>query len=238
MNWLDMLPGIIWSGFLGLAIGNFATNPIYRLPRNESLFARDPYCGDCNAPLKPRDLFPVLSWLSTRGKCRYCGAGVPGAYTVAEALTGLLFVVFYLKYGFSERFMLTAFGSTALIMIAMMRYIDGFFSNRTLVAVIMFGMLARTLQDATLYGFLATGYAGLMAGAVAWKLSGKPMARDMGAFPGYLKLLVAAGVWMHPMPFALLLVAGLAAAFVEKIFKRQWFVEYVLSAGIVVSMLL
>ncbi len=138
---IDLLPGIIWSGFMGLAIGNFATNPIYRLPRGESLFARDPYCGDCNAPLKPRDLFPVLSWLSTGGKCRYCGARVPGAYTVTEALIGAIFVTLYLRLGWSERFVLESFGLTAFVMIAVMLFIDGFFSDRTLVACLMLGML-------------------------------------------------------------------------------------------------
>ncbi|HEU5047147.1 MAG TPA: prepilin peptidase [Rickettsiales bacterium] len=238
MHWLDILPGIIWSGFLGLAIGNFATNPIYRLPRNESLFGRDPYCGDCNALLKPRDLFPVFSWLSTRGRCRYCGANVPGSYTIVEAVTGLLFVLFYLKYGFSERFMLASFGATAFIMIAAMIHIDNFFSNRTLVAAMMFGMLDRTLVDGSLYGFLGTGYAGLLAGAVAWKLSGRPMARDMGAFPGYLKLLVAAGIWVHPVPFAVLLAATLVAGLIGRQVKQERLAEWAIIAGVITAMAL
>lgn len=206
MHWLGLLPGIIWSGFMGLALGNFATNPIYRLPRQESLFGKDPYCGDCDAKLMPKDLFPVLSWLMTRGRCRYCGASVPGAYTVTEALIGLLYVLCYLKFGFCEYFLLAAFGMTAFVMLGMMLTIDNFFSDRTLFAAIACGMVMRTLEEHTIYGFTSSAFMGMIAGAVAWKLSRQPMIRDAVAFPGYLKLLVAAGVWL-PQPYMLLLLA-------------------------------
>lgn len=241
---------MIWAGFLGLAIGNFATNPVYRLPRGESLFARDPYCGDCNAPLKPRDLFPVFSWLATRGKCRYCGAKIPGAYTVTEALCGLFFIALYLKFGFSEQFILCSFGTTALLMLAMMLYIDNFFSDRTLMACMILGMLHRTLLDGNIYGFLGTGYAGVIIGALAWKLSKKPMARDFVSFPIYLKLLAAAGIWLHWLQFTAVLAA---AAFVsgarfqvsEKTETqnpkpetlKNWPIELIIIAGVIISVI-
>ena len=233
---LDILPGIIFSGFLGLALGNFATNPIYRLPLNESLFARDPYCGDCNAPLKPIDLFPVLSWLMTRGKCRYCGANVPASYTVTEALSGLLFIICYLQFGFSEQFILFSFGGLSFIMIAMMLYIDNFFSNRTLMAAMMCGALYRVLHDGTMYNFAGGLYAGVMAGAVAWKISGKPMARDMGAFPSYLKLLAASGIWLTLPQLAILFPVTLVASAFRN--HKKWLVEYVIIITTVILPLL
>jgi len=218
MYFIDLLPGIIWSGFLGLAIGNFATNPIYRLPRCESLFLKDPYCGDCNARLTARDLFPVFSWLSTRGKCRYCGAAVPGAYALTEAAIGILFVICYLEFGFSEYFLLISLGMTAFVMLAMMMYIDQFFSDRTLAACLTLGMVYRTLTEGSIYGFVGCGYAGLIAGALIWKFcSRKPMVRDMAAFPSYLKLLTVAGVWLNPLALITLLIAtGIVALYKRK----------------------
>jgi len=220
MHLLDLLPGIIWSGFLGLIAGNFATSPIYRLPRGESLFLRDPYCGDCNAKLKPKDLFPVLSWLMTRGKCRYCGAAVPGAYTAIEALTCILFIVCYLQYGFSERFLLVSLGITAFLMLITMLLLDDFFSDKTLVATIVLGMLCRTLLDGTLYGFAGSAFAGLLAGIAIWRISGTPMVRDVTAFPAYLKLLLAAGVWLPLSRLAIVLLAALIAALIRQDKKR------------------
>jgi len=197
MSLPDLLMGLIWSGFLGLAIGNFATNPIFRLPRNFSLFGEDPYCDTCKAPLKPIDLFPIFSWLSTKGKCRYCGGVIPGAYTVVEALILQFFMLSYLKFGFNEQFILVSFGLTCFVMLGAMLHTADFFSNRTFVACAIFGMLYRTLGDASIYGFAATAYAGILVGALVWKLSGQKMVRDFAAFPGYLKLLTLAGIWLH-----------------------------------------
>lgn len=221
---MDLLPGIIWSCFLGLAIGNFATNPIYRLPRNESLFLKDPYCGDCNALLKPRDLFPVFSWLMTRGRCRYCGASVPGAYTFTEALIAVLFVIGYLHMGFTEQYILVVFGLTGFVMLAMMLLLDNFFSDKTLIACLVLGALHRALIDGTLYGFAGPAFAGLLIGGLIWKLSGKPFIRDLAGFPSYLKLLVAAGVWV-PMPSLLAVYIAMLVAMVVK-GKNQWLPEW------------
>ena len=208
---IDLLPSIIWSCFLGLTIGNFATNPIYRLPRNESLFGKNPYCGDCNSELKSKDLFPVLSWLSTKGKCRYCGSQIPAAYTITEALIAILFVVCYLKFGFSEQFILLSFGLTAFVMLWAMLYIDNFFSEKTFIACLVFAMLYQTLQTHTIYGFCIGGYIGIIAGAIAWKLSGNKMIRDYAYFPNYLKLLALAGVWL-PLPQMAILLGVIAVA--------------------------
>jgi prepilin signal peptidase PulO-like enzyme (type II secretory pathway) len=224
MEWAGILQGIIISGFMGLAIGNFVTNPIYRLPRNEPLFLKDPYCGDCNTVLTPKDLFPVLSWLMTKGKCRYCGAAVPGSYTVTEAFVGLLFVIFFLQYGFSEKFLLLSFGMTAFVMLGMMLYIDNFFSDRTFAAALAIAAVYRTLTEATVYGFAGGAFAGLLLGAAVWKLSGKPMVRDAAAFPAYLKLLVVSGAWLtFPQWFAILPVCAFAAVARD---AKKWLPEY------------
>lgn len=225
MEWVSLLQGIIISGFMGLAMGNFVTNPIFRLPRHESLFGKDPYCGDCNTILTPKDLFPVFSWLMTRGKCRYCGAAVPGAYTVTEALIGLLYVIFFLQHGFSEKYVLLSFGATAFVMLAMMLYIDNFFSDRTFGTALAIGAVFRTLTEGTVYGFAGGTFAGVVLGSLVWKWSGKPMIRDAAAFPAYLKLLVLAGAWLPFVPhFLAILPACAFAALVRK--QCRWLPEY------------
>lgn len=233
IEFAHMLEGIIASGFIGLMLGNFSTSPIYRLPRRESLFLKDPYCGDCNAKLKPIDLIPVFSWLMTRGKCRYCGAQVPGLYAGIEASVGLLFVFCFLKAGFTENFLLASFGMTTLLMIAVMLYIDNFFSGKTAIAALFLGTLYRTLHEGTMYNALGGAFAGLLVGALAWRYSGKELIRDIVAFPSYLDLLVVAGVWL-PFPQFLIacLVTGVAALFRK---NNPWLVEWSLIAYTVVT---
>jgi leader peptidase (prepilin peptidase)/N-methyltransferase len=229
---IDLLPGIVWSCFLGLVIGNFATNPIYRLPRNESLFLKDPYCGDCGAYLMPRDLFPVFSWLATKGKCRYCKSPIPAAYAATETLIAALYMLCYIKYGFSEQFILISFGLTTLVMLGMMFYLDNFFSNKTLIACYIFAMLYRTLMEGTIYGFAGGAFAALAAGLVVWKISGRPLVRDLIQFPSYLKLLVAAGLWLPPLHLVALLFATLVTVPLVK--DEHWMSEWMIITGIII----
>jgi hypothetical protein len=231
MDFAQTLQGIIASGFLGLVFGNFSTSPIYRLPRRESLFLRDPYCGDCNAKLMPKDLFPVLSWLMTKGKCRYCGASVPALYACIEGGVGLLFVICYLKAGFSENFLLASMGMTALIMIAVMLYLDNFFSGKTAIASMFLGMLFRTLHEGTIYMAAGEAFYGLMIGGVAWKLSGKEMIRDIVAFPSYMVLLMVAGIWLPVPQFMFACLVTGAVSFFRN--EQPWLVEWTLISFIV-----
>ena len=49
--------------------------------------------------LEPRDLFPVVSYLILRGKCRYCGEPFPARSMVVELAAGLLFVSAFFTFG-------------------------------------------------------------------------------------------------------------------------------------------
>ena len=57
----------------GLVIGSFLNVVAYRLPRGESLVAPPSHCPGCEAPIRPWDNVPLLSWIFLRGRCRSCG---------------------------------------------------------------------------------------------------------------------------------------------------------------------
>lgn len=52
-------------------------------------------CPDCKHTLSAKDLVPVFSWLSLKGKCRYCKAKISPQYPLVELLTAILFVLSY-----------------------------------------------------------------------------------------------------------------------------------------------
>lgn len=111
--------GLIWMIVLGPAVGNYACSVVYRLPKGQTPFERHPYCGSCNTSLKPIDLFPILSFCLTRGKCRYCSAPIPSIYTAIEVACLVLFVANFLLCGMGEQFLLlTAAGVFAIILAA------------------------------------------------------------------------------------------------------------------------
>lgn len=91
--------GIYLMVFLfGISIGSFLNVCIYRLPAGESLIKKNSHCMTCGEPIKWYDLIPVFSWLILRGKCRACGSKISGRYILVESLTGILFVLTFLRF--------------------------------------------------------------------------------------------------------------------------------------------
>ena len=84
---------------LGLAVGSFLNVVIYRIPRGESIAFPASHCTQCDTPLKWYHNIPLFSWLVLRGRCAFCQAPIAKRYPLVELITGLLFVVLYLKVG-------------------------------------------------------------------------------------------------------------------------------------------
>jgi leader peptidase (prepilin peptidase)/N-methyltransferase len=86
-EWTDVFGFII-----GAFVGSFLNMVIYRLPRGLSFNEpKRSFCPKCKHPLDWIDLIPLLSWLSTKGRCRYCKAPIALRYELVETLNGLLF---------------------------------------------------------------------------------------------------------------------------------------------------
>ena len=195
-EWFGILPGAIWAVTMGLAIGNYATNPIYRLPRGEAVFGKTPFCDVCGHALTPKDLFPLFSWLMTRGACRYCGAGIPVSYLLVELAVPLWFLWCYLWVGYGDHFIVLSFGGTAAVMLLAMWCNDRFFSNKTLVALIVMGFLYRTLEEQTFFGAVEGGVlAGVFALGV-WRLDVCIRQRSSASLPPYVGIIGSLGVWL------------------------------------------
>jgi leader peptidase (prepilin peptidase)/N-methyltransferase len=85
----------------GILIGSFLNVCIYRIPRDESIAFPASHCTSCGKNIKYYDLVPILSYIFLKGRCRYCGEKISIRYPAIEALTGILFLSVYLKYGFA-----------------------------------------------------------------------------------------------------------------------------------------
>jgi len=84
---IALLPAVAF----GLMIGSFLNVVAYRLPRRESLATPGSHCPSCDAPIRPWDNIPVLSWLLLGGRCRGCSEPIAKRYALVEALTAILF---------------------------------------------------------------------------------------------------------------------------------------------------
>lgn len=209
--WVEIAVGVIMMLVLGPAVGNYATSIVYRLPKGQTPFEKNPYCDDCGAMLQPKDLFPILSYMLTRGQCRYCHTHIPMSYTVIEMLCGLLFIVNYLILGISESFVLITAIGVFLITLSALEYHQGKLYTLILTYILGLGMVLRVLQDGTIYDFFFSGFAMLFVGAIVWRIQVARGKADTKIWPDFLKLMIVAGVLLPTS--SLPLFAAIALAF-------------------------
>ncbi|WP_455539798.1 prepilin peptidase [Terrisporobacter sp.] len=88
----------IYVFIVGMIFGSFFNVCIFRIPEKQSISNPPSHCPNCNTRLKPRDLIPVLSYLLSGRKCRYCKKEISSRYALVELLTGVLFLLVYNKY--------------------------------------------------------------------------------------------------------------------------------------------
>lgn len=77
----------------GLIFGSFAAAMAYRLPRGLPLVLDRSRCPHCRRPLGVLDLIPLLSWLTLKGRCRYCQGAIGCRYPIVEFSSGVLFLL-------------------------------------------------------------------------------------------------------------------------------------------------
>ncbi len=78
------------AGFIfGIILGSYTKATADRLSRKEPLGGRS-YCVKCRTNLRWYDLFPVLSFLQLRGRCRYCHHKIPLGNFLNEVGLGII----------------------------------------------------------------------------------------------------------------------------------------------------
>lgn len=102
---------------LGLVFGSFYNVVGLRLSKEESIVFPSSHCMNCNHKLGFLDLIPVFSYMFLRGKCRYCGKKISIKYPIFELITGILFVLCYVKFGFSYELLIGIIFCSMLVII-------------------------------------------------------------------------------------------------------------------------
>jgi leader peptidase (prepilin peptidase)/N-methyltransferase len=120
----------------GLAFGSFLNVCIVRLPRKESILVPGSHCPHCKHRIRWFDNIPLVSYVLLRGRCRDCHARISPQYPVVEALTALLLVATYRRFGLSPEFVKYA----ALVMTLIVLIFTDLRQRRIPHAVTVFGI--------------------------------------------------------------------------------------------------
>lgn len=108
----------IYFFILGAVLGSFYNVVGWRLPNGESIISPPSHCPKCGHRLKPLELIPIISFFIQKGKCRECQEKISWYYPAFEFISGLLFAVSFLVFGFSTELLIAlTFISMLLIIV-------------------------------------------------------------------------------------------------------------------------
>lgn len=113
-------------------------------------------CLHCKAPLRAIDLIPIASWMSTRGKCRYCKQSIGRFEIVMELGLAALFAFSFIFWPFELDSILSILSLTVWLMAAVVLAIAFAYDAKWLL-----------LPDVVNYSFAVLGlvFVGLQASA-------------------------------------------------------------------------
>jgi len=141
----------------GTLIGSFLNVVIYRIPEGESIAFPASKCQSCQTPLKWYHNVPIFSWLFLRGKCGFCKEAISVQYPIIEFLTGLIFVILYLKLGLVWYLPFVAASFTALLALVMIDFKYMAVPDNINFAALLFALVQPNFLDAMMYGAIAAG---------------------------------------------------------------------------------
>jgi leader peptidase (prepilin peptidase) / N-methyltransferase len=110
---------LVFVFILGTIFGSFYNVVIYRLPQKISIAKGTSFCPNCHHRIMPWDLIPILSYVLLRGKCRYCNTHISIRYPLIELLTGFLFVLSFIKFGWSHNSLVAMILASLCLIITM-----------------------------------------------------------------------------------------------------------------------
>ncbi len=103
---------------IGLCIGSFLNVVILRALSAESIVFPASKCPKCQTPLKWWHNIPVISYIFLGGKCAFCKEKISIQYPIIELLTGIVFTLLFLRYGFTLNTLFMWAISSIMIVIA------------------------------------------------------------------------------------------------------------------------
>ena len=106
---------------IGAIFGSFLNVVILRAFSGESIVLPPSKCPKCGNRLKWWHNIPILSYLILRGKCYFCHEKISIQYPIIEFITGILFILTFLRYGIQFE---TIFALAAVCMLVVLTVTD------------------------------------------------------------------------------------------------------------------
>ncbi|MCP4578995.1 MAG: prepilin peptidase [Deltaproteobacteria bacterium] len=187
---------VVYSALFGLALGSFMNVCIYRIPLKKSIVSPPSSCPNCGEKIRFYDNIPLISYLLLLGRCRHCRSPLAWHYPLVEALTALLSMALFIRYGLSYQYFLYLLFTAALVTISFIDLHHQIIPDVLSLSGIVVGCAASFALDSvswldSLIGLVAGGGSLFLVAVVYERITGR---EGMGG--GDIKLLAMIGAWM------------------------------------------
>lgn len=135
----------VFSFILGSMVGSFLNVCVYRLPRGLSVVKPRSKCPKCENPIAWYDNIPVVSWLVLGAKCRHCDQPISWQYPLVEAITGLLFLAVFWRFGIAIATPVYMLLSAALVLVTFVDLTDWTIPDEVTLPGIPIGIVCSVL---------------------------------------------------------------------------------------------
>ena len=207
---------------LGLVMGSFLNCAAYRISRGESFIRGRSRCTSCGHELSAADLIPVLSYVFSRGRCRYCKERVSVRYPVTELICGVLLLGIYLHDGLTVLALRNIIFVCCLFCLSLVDIEIREIPDGTLVISFLAWLASAYFVYASVREFIMHAASGVVFGAVflAISLIMDSILKKESLGGGDIKLFAVVGLYIGFLPslFCVMIacITGLFAAVVLK----------------------
>jgi leader peptidase (prepilin peptidase) / N-methyltransferase len=154
----------------GSIVGSFLNVVVIRYNTGRSFGGRSA-CLSCQRELRPRELIPILSFLTLRGQCLTCKTKISVQYPLVELVTGLVFAGLFFKFQ-------TLFFTSVFLFSVLFAFDAVLFC--LLIVIAVYDLRHKIIPDPFVFVFSALAFLGLFFFSGA---SFEPR------FPGFLELI-------------------------------------------------
>ncbi len=235
---------IVLSFVFGAIFASFITCTAWRVVRGEDWMLGHSHCDTCGHELSTADLFPVISYIALKGKCRYCGSKVPPRDLIFEIILGLLFAGTLALHGAIDAIVIATLVLEVLLLgLSLADWDSGVIPNGFLAAILVVWIMTvgfmPDIREYAIEGLIASACVGLVMVLVT-AVIGKIKKTKMNYGP--VKLAMCLMLFLHIkgacIAVGIGVVLGIVFALVCKSKKRKIALAPAISISVVVAMLL
>ena len=235
---------IVMAFIFGAIMASFITCTAWRVVRGEDWMLGHSHCDTCGHELSTADLFPIISYVALKGKCRYCGSKVPPRDLIFEIILGFVFAGTLALHGSIDAPVVASLVLEVLLLgLSLADWDSGVIPNGFLAAILVVWIMTvgfmPDMQSYAIEGLIASGCVGLVM-VIATAVIGKVKKAKMNYGPAKLAMCLMLFLRIRGACAAVCVavVLGIIFALVCRSKKRKMALAPAIAIGTLVALLL